>query len=96
MDNIIYDFVDINGREIYTVSSTVEVCIGEEFYTICGRGWSDDLADVACQTLNSFGTGKKSHTTKTPSGWLSQAFYPGFPLHISVLDSFIYTGYYAI
>ena len=42
----------MTGISRFSVSGTVEICLGGSFLSICDEGWGQEEAQVACNALN--------------------------------------------
>ena len=40
------------GTNPFSVSGSVEICLGGSFLSICDEGWGQEEAQVACNALN--------------------------------------------
>ena len=54
LGNAVHSVMDdlMTGTSRFSVSGTVEICLGGSFFSICDEGWGQEEAQVTCNALN--------------------------------------------
>ena len=54
LGNAVYSTTEdlTTGTSRFSVSGTVEICLGGSFFSVCDEGWRQEEAQVTCNALN--------------------------------------------
>ena len=54
LGNVVHSVMEnfTTGISRFSVSGTIEICLGGSFFSVCDEGWGQEEAQVACNALN--------------------------------------------